>query len=402
MSREAKYDVCASVISDLEFDARVWKEARSLAESGRRVALIGTTFDIERFRQRLDPSGVEVYEVPVGWRDRGRSVPLRVYALLRVWWQVLRTDARAYHAHDIHVVVPAWLASRMRRARFVYDAHELWNETYGTTRAARALEKVSVLLERLGVGASDAVITTNNARAAVLTERYGRADVTVLANVPFLEQQVTPTDPGYPTGKRVLLYVGRIAAEARPFRETIQALRHLDEDVHLAILGFGWESERDRIRAWAREYGMADRVHLFPPMPFGELIGAAAAATVGLVPLYGGPVNDRLGDTNKLHEYLMGGIPVVASDLPEIRRVVTQGDPAVGELFDASSPESIAAAVRAVVDDPRYPERRQQARRLAEEEFNWSVEERKLVSLYAGLLGGHELPDVRPLVLEQS
>jgi glycosyltransferase involved in cell wall biosynthesis len=98
----------------------------------------------------------------------------------------------------------------------------------------------------------------------------------------------------------------------------------------------------------------------------------------------------------------MGGIPVVASDLPEIRRVVTQGDPAVGELFDASSPESIAAAVRAVVDDPRYPERRQQARRLAEEEFNWSVEERKLVSLYAGLLGGHELPDVRPLVLEQS
>jgi glycosyltransferase involved in cell wall biosynthesis len=58
----------------------------------------------------------------------------------------------------------------------------------------------------------------------------------------------------------------------------------------------------------------------------------------------------------------------------------------VGELFDPYSPESIARAVRTVIDDPRYAERRAQARHLAVRRFNWGVEERKLTALYDRLL----------------
>jgi glycosyltransferase involved in cell wall biosynthesis len=226
----------------------------------------------------------------------------------------------------------------------------------------------------------------------VLRERHGRQDIAVLANVPPLEEDVAPLDPGYPNGHRVLLYQGWIAAEARCFHETVQALCEIDEDVHFVILGFGWDSARDLIRGWAREAGVEERVHFLPPRPWNELVSTAAAATVGLVPIRGGPLNHQLGDTNKLHEYLMGGLPVVASDLPEIRRVATMGDPPVGELFDPSSPESIATAIRAVIGDPeRYEARRRSARRLAEEELNWGVEERRLLELYDGLLGraGH-------------
>ena len=142
-----------------------------------------------------------------------------------------------------------------------------------------------------------------------------------------------------------------------------------------------------RSREWARDLGVLRRVHLLAPMPFDRLAEAASAAQVGLVPIYGETLSDRLGDTNKLHEYLMGGVPVVASDLPEIRRVVTMGEPQVGELFDPRSPESIARAVTKVIDDPHYQERRKEARRLAEEHFNWTVEERKLLDVYTRILG---------------
>jgi glycosyltransferase involved in cell wall biosynthesis len=131
------------------------------------------------------------------------------------------------------------------------------------------------------------------------------------------------------------------------------------------------------------------RVHFLPPRPWNELVATAAAATVGLVPIRGGILNHQLGDTNKLHEYLMGGLPVIASDLPEIRRIVTMGDPPVGELFDPSSPESIAQALRSVLDDEdRLAARRMQARELAERHLNWQVEERKLLALYDQLLNG--------------
>jgi glycosyltransferase involved in cell wall biosynthesis len=388
MKNDRRYDVCAAVISDLPFDARVWKEARSLAGAGRSVLLTGPTYDIEHSRRRRDESGVEVLEIPFGWRDQPKSYLRRLGVLARVSIEVLRTPAHAYHSHDIHVGPVSWLAARLRGAKLVYDAHELWGEPYDASLRSRLTAKIGALIERLMVRSSDVVITTNASRAEVLRQRHGRQDIAVLANVPPLEREVVPLDPGYPPGKRVLLYQGWIVAEARCFRETVQALAMVDDDVHFVILGFGWESAREKIRGWAEEAGVADRVHFLPPRPWQELVGTAAAATVGLVPIRGGPINHTLGDTNKLHEYLMGGLPVIGSDLPEIRRIITMGDPPVGELFDPSVPETIAQALRDVIDDPDLlAVRRCHARQLAEEHLNWEIEERRLLALYDGLLG---------------
>ncbi len=383
----ARYDVCAAVISDLPFDARVWKEARSLARTGRSVSLTGPAYDIEQARRRRDETGVEVLEIPFGWRDRPKSYLRRVWVLARVSAEVLGTSARVYHSHDIHVGPACWLAARLRRAKLVYDGHELWGEAYEPGFRAWVMAKAAAMVERLMVRTSEAVITTNSSRAEVLSTRYGRRDIAVLANVPPLTREVVPLDPGYPRGKRVLLYQGWIAAE-RCFHETVQALAMVDDDIHLVILGFGWDSAREQIRGWADEAGVVDRVHFLPPRPWYELVATAAAATVGLVPIRGAPLNDQLGDTNKLHEYLMAGLPVIASDLPEIRRIANLSNPPVAELFDPSAPTTIAEALRTLVDDPeRLTARRHQARRLAEEQLNWEVEEPRLLTLYDRLLG---------------
>jgi glycosyltransferase involved in cell wall biosynthesis len=207
----------------------------------------------------------------------------------------------------------------------------------------------------------------------------------VLANVPGRVDADEPLDPGYPQGVPILLYQGWISPYARSFREIVQALKLLD-GVHFVVIGFGHESNKDIVRAWAAEEGVAERVHFLPPRPFEELVRTAAAATVGIVPIKAVDVNTYLGDTNKLHEYLMAGLPVAASDLPEIRRVAGEGSPPVGEMFDPSSPVSIAAAVRRLLADPgEYEARRREARRLALERFNWQIEERRLLSLYAGV-----------------
>jgi glycosyltransferase involved in cell wall biosynthesis len=387
-----RYDVCAAVVSDLPFDARVWKEARSLADAGMSVSLLGCAYDRDRTERRSD-HGVDVMEIPFGWRERRKSALRRATVLLRLWAAILGTNARVYHAHNIHVVPPAWLAARARRARLLYDAHELYGEPEFPGLRYRVVARFGAMLERFALHAADAAITTNPSRAKVLSERHGRRDITVLQNVPLLRENVEPLDPGYPKGHQVLLYQGWISAQGRAFRETVKALREL-HDVHFVLLGFGWERARNRIRGWAAEEGVADRVHFLPPRSFEELVATAAAATVGLVPIRADDVNTYLADTNKLFEYLMGGLPVAASDLPEIRRVVTASDPPVGELFDPSSPPSIADAVRRLLEDPRlYERRREEARRLARSRFNWSLEERTLLALYHHLVGCGRLPE---------
>jgi glycosyltransferase involved in cell wall biosynthesis len=378
------WDVCAAVVSDLTFDARVWKEARSLANAGYRVRLIGCKYELPASRRRLE-GPIEVVEIPLGTR-RGRiSFVGRALTLMRLWLAVIRTPARAYHAHNVHVGPAAWLASRPRRAKLVYDAHELYDEASGGLPLPQVTVPITRVVERFMVRRSDAVFTTNFSRVDHLRERYGRASIEVLANVPLRVDELVPLDPGYPSGAPIILYQGGIYARARAFREVIEALSEL-ADVQFVIIGFGRDDDLNLIQRWANEYSVAARVHLLPPRSFDELVRTAAGASVGLVPIKATKPNHRLGDTNKLFEYLMAGLPVAASDLPEIRRVVRQGDPPVGELFDPDSPSSIADAIRRVIVDPAYERRRREARRLALERFNWEIEERRLISVYQTIL----------------
>lgn len=181
------------------------------------------------------------------------------------------------------------------------------------------------------------------------------------------------------------MYQGGIYARSRAFREVIAAVSQLD--VHLVIIGFRRADDVELVERWAEEHSVSDKVHLLPPRPFDELVQTAAAASIGLVPVKADNLNNYLGDTNKLFEHLMAGLPVAASDLPEIRQVVVQGDPPVGEILDPESPTSIADAIRRVLCDPStYALRRKEARRLALERFSWDLEEVRLLALYERLL----------------
>jgi glycosyltransferase involved in cell wall biosynthesis len=342
--------------------------------------------------QRRSVEGIDVLQIPLGTRRGHVSIAGRTLTLLRLWLAVIGTRARVYHAHNIHVAPPAWFASRMRGAKLVYDAHELYGEASGGLPLPSVTARLTRVLERFMVRRSDAVFTTNLSRAEHLRERYGREGIEVLGNVPPRVDEVVPLDPGYPPGEATVLYQGGIYARARAFRETLQALAKL-ADVHLVIIGFGREQDLELVRQWADEYGVARRVHFLPPRSFDELVQTAAGASVGLVPIKTNKTNHRLGDTNKLFEFLMAGLPVAASDLPEIRRVATQGDPPVGELFDPNSPTSIADAIRRVLSDPAYQLRRKEARRLALKEFNWEVEERRLIDVYRTLTPAGAAPE---------
>ena len=370
--------ICAAVVSHLPHDARVWKQARTLAAAGNEVQLIGLRYGLPRAGRRRAGT-VAVLEIPFGNR-RGASLRRRALILLWLWVAVLRTPADVYHCHNIHPAPAVLLAARLRGARIVYDAHELYGEVRpGASIGSRIAARLSRLVERAIVRAADRVITTNPSRGDVIARRYHLDRVTLVANVPALIEEVEPMDPGFPAGP-VLLYQGGIYAEARAFEETIRALPLIPE-VNLAILGFGRDRDRELIGQWARREGVEDRVILYDAVPFDDLVRIAAAATVGIVPLRNISLNSWLGDTNKLFEYLMAGLPVVGSDFPEVRRVVESGAPRVGEVFDPEDHESIALAVRSVLEQD-YDERRAEARRLALERYSWNHEEPALLGCY--------------------
>ena len=237
---------------------------------------------------------------------------------------------------------PMWLASRLRNKPSSTTA------TSSTERhAVRTLSSALAALPGRAVeGAmrrnSDAVVTTNTVRAGI-SSGAGACRASTCWQRSRVGAPRRTARPGVRHGGPGLLYQGGLYPRGRAYRESIEALRYLRDctssssasDVH--PISRSCDRGRRRLRVVAGALSATATVR--------RTVRVAAAATVGIVPIKPIDLSSYTIDTNKLFEYLMAGLPVVASDLPEIRRVIASGTPAPGELFDASSPRSIARAI---------------------------------------------------------
>jgi glycosyltransferase involved in cell wall biosynthesis len=87
----------------------------------------------------------------------------------------------------------------------------------------------------------------------------------------------------------------------------------------------------------------------------------------------------------KLFEYMSLGIPVIASDYPACRAVVVATG--CGLLVDPSDPHHIGGAIRELANDPRRARAMgERGREAVAREFNWAIEESRLLDVYRHLV----------------
>ena len=87
----------------------------------------------------------------------------------------------------------------------------------------------------------------------------------------------------------------------------------------------------------------------------------------------------------KMFEYMAAGIPVIASDFPYWRELLSGTDCAF--FVDPDDPSDIAKAIRMLVENREKSLSMGVAgRKAVEEKFNWSMEADKLIGLYDQIL----------------
>jgi glycosyltransferase involved in cell wall biosynthesis len=123
---------------------------------------------------------------------------------------------------------------------------------------------------------------------------------------------------------------------------------------------------------------------MLPPVPSEKLPELTADADVGLILFRNTCLNHYYSLPNKLYEYMMAGVPIIASDLPEIARVIREYD--IGRLVDPDDPSSIAAAIRGMAADRgALAESGRRARQAALAHHTWAVQEAVLLDIYSNL-----------------
>jgi glycosyltransferase involved in cell wall biosynthesis len=290
--------------------------------------------------------------------------------------------ADVYLAHDLPMLPVAVAAARAIGARIAYDSHELYAEQeFSARERMRWIE-----IERRYIGAADAVVTVNPSIAAELRRRYDLDKVTVILNAE--EPADFPESPdrlrqqlGLRASDRILLFQGGFSA-GRNLETLVDAMTAIkDPSIHLVFLGEG--QIRNALQRRAAEAGTTDQVHFLDMVPQKELLSYSASADLGIIPYQSTCLNTYLCTPNKLFEFIAAGTPMLASDLPELRRLVE--NEGIGEVADLSTAQGIAAAVKGLFSEAMRLQQFRERIRQVRHQISWTVEGAKFVSVFEPL-----------------
>jgi glycosyltransferase involved in cell wall biosynthesis len=295
----------------------------------------------------------------------------------------LRRRADVVVAHDLPILPTAAAAAAHHGAKLVYDSHELYCEQGFEPR----LQHMWSGIERRTIGACDAVITVNPSIARELESRYGLPRVDVVHNAERADGPAPAKGSlfhqafGLDATAIIVLFQGGILA-GRNLEALVDAMACVTAPaVHLVFLGDGALTRKLSHRAAAA--GVAGRVHFHPAVPQGELLRYTASADLGIVPYQATCLNNLYCTPNKLFEYIAAAVPMIATDLPELRRLIAGNH--IGLMMDSGSPQAIAQAIDGVAAGGPQLGRLRAGVIEARRRLNWAEESKILVDIFRGL-----------------
>ena len=206
------------------------------------------------------------------------------------------------------------------------------------------LRSLATRRERQVLEGADACVAVSAQLRRQILEVAPDARIAVVPNGVETSRFLTLTDPqaarralGLPRDALLAVFVGAL----RPWHGVdvaISALALLPPEVHLVVAGDG--PERARLEASASD-AIARRIHWLGQLSHSDIPLVLAAADVAVAPYPA--LSDFAFSPLKLFEYLTAGVPVVASDLGQIREVLENG--AHGCLVQPGDAFALAAGI---------------------------------------------------------
>lgn len=389
------------VYNDFLTDNRVTKEANSLAHAGFHVSVCavhypGKTLEVEEskhFSVRRIDRRVPLLQPFLSYLDdffsrKANTTKSRMISWLRIivkipnyvvlyfksFFHLIREKPDIVHANDINTLPVVYLAAKFSRFKIVYDAHELCFDQEGL----RQLTPFLKLLEGFLVKRVDRMFTTTDMRAREFQAQYGVSLPRVISNKPVYKKiekserirTVLSLDK-----KPIALYQGMVQ-KGRGLFNLLSVAERLPE-VNFVVIGDGALKQGMQEEVLRREI---QNLYFIPKVLTDELHEYTCSADVGLQLIQNTCKNHYTTDSNKLYEYLMADLFVVASDFPEIRRVL-ESNPK-GSLVD---PENIDQIVQAIKIGLEVNQTRENVEGVSAHSWDHS-EEPKLIEEYSQIV----------------
>ena len=374
-----KRTAIVSVINDLSTDQRVNKVCLTLHELGYDVLLVGRS---QRKSLPLAPRAYRMKRMKLMF-EKGPAFYAEFN--IRLFFFLLFRKAHVLVSNDLDTLLPNYLISKMRGAKIVYDSHEYFT---GVPELENSPFKRNVWrrIERFVFPKLKYVFTVNDSIAKLYRDEYN-VDVKVVRNVPMLssvkkvDRWKTKTELGLPENKKIVLLQGAGINVDRGAEEAVQAMQYVNEAI-LLIIGSG--DVIDVLKQMVIELQLQEKVRFIAKIPFEELLQYTHHADIGLTLDKDTNINYRFSLPNKVFDYIHSGIPVLASALVEVRKIVEQYN--VGAIAENHDPAHIADRIEYMLSSPAKLSEWKENAKVAAVELCWENEKQVLVDVYKRFL----------------
>lgn len=291
------------------------------------------------------------------------------------------------HAHDLIALISAVkYKKKYPDVTLVWDAHELYKYVPYATKYEKKL-MAGIIADACGY--IDKFITISESFRDIYKKEYPELpDATIIMNAtkfaPIETNQKSPlrSKANITESQKILLFQGGLSQD-RGIEALVESAKDLPESWSIVFMGWGKleslvKEEADKMnKARAKD---RPAIRVIPPAKQEELQSYSAGATVGIIPYENTNLNHLYCTPNKLWEYPNAGIPVVATDLVEIRKIVEEWD--TGILLPRDFNSGDISRVISQLEDEQINAWKVKCAKFSEA-MSWEKFEDKLLAIYA-------------------
>jgi len=375
--------ICLVYMSSYPWDVRVEKIADFLTEEGHEISVLCRTTPDRPARETYRESRIErltAFKSGPYSINRFFDIPLPVNPLwyFKILGHCRRGKIDLIICRDIPLVLPSLFAGRRAGIPVILDMAENYpamfadyiRDSRGWKKAVRFILKnpfAAAMIEKYAVRRLDHIFAViEESRLRLMGMGVPGEKISIISNTPSLTRYTEETFD-VPDGLKII-YIGQLQG-SRGVGDAIAAMSEVKKarsDVHLFIGGKG--EQETAFRKMINDLELDSQVHYLGWVDPGDVYRWIRSCDVGIVPLRN---TRQLAGTiaNKLFDFMLCGKPVLVSDLPPMKRIVT--DEKCGWIFGAGDVSELAGRILEIADSSELSQLGENGRRAVEERYNW-------------------------------